>query len=106
MTPEEERARQLHDQATRGGTLTEEERRQLEAWYSQQDTAEAALLHVDAPVADVELGQLESHISTALQRIGEITRRIHHVTEEISVLRSENEALKYRLARVLHESAG
>lgn len=104
MTPEEERARQLHDRATRGQSLSEEERQALEAWYGQQDSAEASLL--GTPRAEVELNQLESPIAATLQRIAEMTRQIQRVTDETHALRRENDALKHRLARVLYESRG
>jgi predicted nucleic acid-binding Zn-ribbon protein len=104
MTPEEEEARQLHDRATRGEALSAGDRRQLEDWYSQQDAAEAVLL--TTPRTEIELSQLERRIAATLQRIGEVTRQIQHVTDETYALRRENEALKHRLARVLYESRG
>ena len=101
MTPEDEHARELHDRVTRGESLSEYEQQQLEAWYGEQDSAEASVL---ASPVEVELSQLENRIAAALQRIANITYEIQRVTDETYALRRENEALKHRLARVLHES--
>ena len=43
-----ERAKQLHDLATRGTTLSPEEQQELLAWYAEQDRAEADMLRVPA----------------------------------------------------------
>lgn len=95
---------QLHDRATRGEALSKDERQMLEAWYSQQDSAETAVL--GSPQAGIELSQLENRIAATLHRIAEITGQIQRVSDEMHALRLENDALKHRLARVLHESRG
>jgi hypothetical protein len=38
---------QLHDRETIGEPLTAQEKAQLEAWYTQKDVAEAAMLEAD-----------------------------------------------------------
>jgi hypothetical protein len=46
-------AKQLHDRATRGETLSAEEQKQLENWYASQDTAESKMLgeHLDTQLS-------------------------------------------------------
>jgi hypothetical protein len=43
----DELGKQLHDHATRGETLSVEEQRQLDRWYTAQDHAEMAMLNLD-----------------------------------------------------------
>ncbi len=104
MEFEAREAQELHDRQTRGEALSEEQRQRLEAWYVEQDLTEGLLLRSAA--ADTELTQLEGKISATLQQIADMTYRIQSISREINVLRDENNALKHRLARVLHASRG
>jgi hypothetical protein len=49
----DELGEQLHDRATRGETLSVEEQRQLDRWYTAQDHAEMAMLNLDAAAETV-----------------------------------------------------
>jgi hypothetical protein len=54
-----ELGKQLHDRATRGESLTAEERAQMEAWYSEQDRIEMNDLGVTPPAKDMALLQAQ-----------------------------------------------
>jgi len=47
------RAKELHDLATRGKTLTPEEQQMLLAWYAEQDRAESEALHLPGQEAAI-----------------------------------------------------
>ncbi len=100
MTLEEEASRRLHERVTRGEALSEMEQQQLERWYAHHDLAEAALL--GAPRKEAQLAELETRISTTLERIAATTRQIQDIADETSLLRRENEDLKRRLASVVY----
>jgi cell division protein FtsB len=86
----------LHDRATRGRTLTAEERGQLEAWYAQQDTAENDALHLLE--ADTDIPTLEAQVQAALEQLAVLTSRIQQVTAENNSLRREISSLRQQLA--------
>ena len=52
MRVSDELGRQLHDRATRGESLSVEEREQLEAWYVLLDRTEMEMLGLVTPKAD------------------------------------------------------
>jgi len=49
----DELGKQLHDRATRGETLSVEEQRQLDIWYTAQDYAEMAMLNLNTATKTV-----------------------------------------------------
>src|SRR5438874_10166787 len=65
----DDRAKELHDRATRGMELSDAERAELDAWYTRQDTEESAALAgarpPHAPVPEV--------IGTARRRLMRLT---------------------------------
>ena len=88
-------ARQLHDQATRGGSLTAEEQVSLEKWYAQQDAAEAAQITAsDTTSPAVE--SLRTEVSAAVRRLNEVTQKIQIQSEA-------NEALRREIAVLVEE---
>ncbi len=91
-------ARQLHDKATRGGTLTEAERAALEAWYDEKDHEEAALLNSSTPGALTTLDALREQLAAALARLREETQRIQAQADENEALRREIAELSERVA--------
>jgi len=96
----DEVGQRLHDQVTRGKTLTTEERAQLEAWYRQQDTAENDTLHVLA--VDTDIPTLEAQVQAALEQLAILTSRIQQVTAENSSLRREISSLRQQLTSQKH----
>lgn len=57
----------LHDRATRGQPLTPAEQTQLDAWYAQQDAAEAELLTIPPTANDLDL--LRKRINQAVEQL-------------------------------------
>ena len=87
----------LHDRATRGEHLADEERAKLERWYRLRDEAEAVSLaaHRPAPspdaVAPVDL-------KATLARIREAAQSLETLHRQNTTLREEIAALQKRLA--------
>jgi peptidoglycan hydrolase CwlO-like protein len=74
----------LHDRATRGLTLTPEERNSLAEWYRQMDEAEANQLSQAQPPEDLE--DLRRDYHRILQELGASAERI-------AAKKAENETL-------------
>jgi len=89
-------AQQLHDKATRGGTLTEAEQAVLEAWYVRQDAEEAGQLAVSSAPSPA-LTALRAEVSAATRQLSEVTQQIQAQFDENEKLRQENAALSERL---------
>ena len=89
----------FHDRATRGETLSETEKAQLEAWYETQDRLESELLNKNA-VLD-SLSQRKLQIQTVLSEIGEFTSKIQKISAENEKIRFENEVLREKIAENL-----
>lgn len=92
-------ARQLHDRATRGETLSAEEQRQLENWYLSQDIAEHQALGLAA--GEKALASLQAQIDAALAQLTLTTKHIQEVASENENLRRQIAALRRQLASVL-----
>ena len=85
----DELAKQLHDKATRGLALSAEEQAQLEAWYTEQDQRERAVL---GPTdSSQRLATLHTQVETALAQLLAATQRIQELTVH-------NETLRYEIA--------
>ena len=89
----------LHDRATRGETLSETEKAQLEIWYKTQDELESELLNKNA-VPDF-LSQRKLQIQTALAEIAGFTSDIQKISAENEKIRRENEVLREKIAENL-----
>lgn len=87
----------LHDRATRGLPLSDTERAQLNAWYAQEDEAEARLLGVSVGNESTEVLQMQ--IKTALAQVVAVTQQIQQLVVQNEELRQEVAALKQRLAQ-------
>lgn len=94
MTSDEQRQR-LHDRATRGQTLSQDEQAQLDAWYAAQDRAEAAALDLD--VTEVT-ASLQAQIDTVLTQLAATTGRIQELGKENETLRQEIALVRHQLA--------
>lgn len=95
-----ELGQQLHDRATRGDALSEEEQRQLNEWYEIQDRAEMEMLSRSwAQRTDESVESLRSQIDAALTQIIKITKRIQEISAENQALRREIATLQSQLAQ-------
>lgn len=92
-------AKQLHDRATRGETLSAEEQTQLENWYAREDNAENRAL--GSTVADKTLTTLQAQVDAALAQLMTVVKRIQEVASENESLRREIAALRRQLAHLL-----
>lgn len=92
-------AKQLHDRATRGESLSAEEQTQLENWYAREDSAESKALGLTA--TEKTLATLQTQIDTALAQLMTVVQRIQEVASENESLRREIAALRRQLAHLL-----
>ena len=90
---------ELHDRATRGVVLSDEEMAQLNAWYVQEDEAEARLLGVSDGAEKTDV--LQTQIKAALTQVAAVTRQIQRLMLQNKELRREVAVLKQRLAQRL-----
>ncbi|HYT94653.1 MAG TPA: hypothetical protein VEL76_38410 [Gemmataceae bacterium] len=88
---------ELHDRATRGESLSTEERAQLDAWYVQLDHEEGTALAGAAPPGS--LTTLRTQIETALGQLATVTQHIQALTAENAAVRQEIAALQRLLAQ-------
>jgi len=94
----DELAKQLHDKVTRGLTLSAEEQAQLEAWYTEQDQQECAVL---GPMGSSQrLATLHTQVETALAQLLTVTQRIQELTVHNETLRREIAVLQCQLPLV------
>ncbi|MDQ1301467.1 MAG: hypothetical protein QG637_1389 [Chloroflexota bacterium] len=92
-------AKQLHDRATRGDELLDEEQKQLESWYASQDLLERKTLRLAA--REKTVAALPSQVDAILAQLTSGTKRIQEVAVENEVLRREIAALRRQLVNVL-----
>lgn len=95
----------LHDQATRGGTLTEAERARLEAGYAQKDQGEAALLGAFASDNSLGIDSLRDDLTLAVTRLRERSQQLEAQAIENDVLRREVDALSKQLLQTRSRQA-
>jgi peptidoglycan hydrolase CwlO-like protein len=93
----DELGKQLHDRATRGETLSVEEQRQLDMWYTAQDYAEMAMLNLDTATKNVT--SLQTQVDSVLIQLGIVTKRIQEIAEENESLRKEVAIFRRKLAQ-------
>jgi predicted nucleic acid-binding Zn-ribbon protein len=93
----DERMLQLHDKATRGLALTDEEQSQLDAWYAAQDAAESELL--SPVVTPPSLAALQNEIDAAVAQLNVAARQIQELSSANAVVRQEIAVLQQRLAQ-------
>ena len=87
--------KKLHDRATRGETLSPEERTSLDQWYALQDQAEGAVLKSVRP--DDSLPALQLRVETTLNQIVSMTKRIQEIVSENEGLKQEIGSLRRQL---------
>lgn len=92
---------ELHDKASKGEALTEQEKAQLELWYSQLDSGEVFSKKAEEQSPDLLKGQIE----TALVQLLKTTQRLQKIAAENEVIKRENQAIKLKLAKSLGQKA-
>ena len=91
----DELAQQLHDKVTRGLALSAEEQARLEAWYTEQDWQERAVL---GPTGSSQrLATLHTQVEMALAQLLTVTQRIQELTVHNETLRREIAVLQRQL---------
>ena len=88
--------RQLHDKATKGKPLSEEEISQLNEWYAHQDENEAnSLKTLDSKIYP---GSIQVQIEDTLAQLSTLTNHIQQTMKENNVLRQDIAMLRQQLA--------
>jgi hypothetical protein len=88
---------QLHDRDTIGEPLTAQEKAQLEAWYTQKDAAETAMLEA-AQVPLPDLVVLQDQVDTVISQLTVGVQQLQQITQENKSLREEIAEIKQQLA--------
>ncbi len=92
-------AQKLHDRFSRGETLSVEEQKQLQDWYTSQDIAESRIL--GSSVSEETAISLQTQIDTALAQLLTVTKRIQEIASENETLRHEIVILRRELVQRL-----
>jgi peptidoglycan hydrolase CwlO-like protein len=92
----DELGKQLHDRATRGETLSVQERVSLETWYAAQDRAEMDALDLTTPET---VAILQAQVDSVLEQLETAAKRIQELAQENDRLRGEIATLHRRLAQ-------
>jgi hypothetical protein len=88
---------ELHDRATRGVPLSDEEQAQLDQWYARQDQDEdAALTRTPAPPS---VTALQAQVDAAVAQLLTVTQRIQTLAAENEAVRREIAVLQRQLAQ-------
>jgi len=98
MQVEDELGVKLHDRATRGLTLSEDERTQLQAWYDEKDLEETAMLRASRKRNDHQESKADDRLNETLALISSLSKKIRETEAENELLRQEIAALRRRLA--------
>ena len=92
-------ARALHDRATRGETLSNEEQAHLEQWYAAQDNAEQGIL--SSVTAPATTSDLQVQVTAVLERCITLAQRIQELSHHNDDLRRDIAQLRQQVARHL-----
>ena len=93
----------LHDRATRGLPLTEDERRQLDAWHKANDEEEAAWL--TKPDLAPLIAETRQQTAQGWDEIASMVRQIQETRRRNDELRLENESLMKQVRQKLDKAA-
>lgn len=88
---------ELHDRYTLDEPLTSQEQAQLEAWYEQKDSAEAALLEQNQPQLP-NLTMLQAQLDATLAQLTAVIQSLQQITLENDSIREEVALLKQQLS--------
>jgi hypothetical protein len=91
-------AQQLHDKATRGIELSQEEQTILDDWYAEQDKLEGELLASTRPMPDLD--KLRSQVDDALTQLSAVVQRNQQLIIQNEVIRHDILALQRQLSQL------
>ncbi len=97
MATSDDRLWRLHLRRSLGEALTAHEHSELDAWYAEQDQAEALALGLSTEAND--LSPLKKQVDAILGRIVATSLSIQTMANENETLRRENMALRHQLAQ-------
>lgn len=97
MAESDDRLWKLHLSKARGEVLTSAEQADLDAWYAEQDQAEALALGLARNASTLE--PLKQQVDAVLERIVTTSRSIQALAAENENLRRENKVLRQQLAQ-------
>lgn len=89
-------AKVLHDKATRGMVLTDEEQAALSDWYNREDEAEAKLLETADSLDTV--ASLHAQVNAAIAQLAISAQRIQETAADNERIRREIIELRHQLA--------
>jgi hypothetical protein len=90
------RGQELHKRVCSGHKLSEEERVELESWYSEMDREEAQALRPDLAESPTNEG-LRIEIRDRIDDLQAALDKIRDIEEKNALLRRQNEELKRQL---------
>lgn len=94
----------LHDKATRGEKITDEEKIRLDAWYTELEREESEVLYgtpepPESLVAEEEqIDELQQQIADLLSQLTEKTAHLQKVIEQNQILQKEIAVLRTQVA--------
>jgi hypothetical protein len=89
----------LHDKATRGEILTDNEQILLSDWYESQDEIEVEMLGLARAVPENLTQFLQIQIKTGLEKLMSLTQQIQLIITENEALKREISLLQSQLTR-------
>ncbi|MEI6261239.1 MAG: hypothetical protein WCR46_15215 [Deltaproteobacteria bacterium] len=89
----------LHDKATRGEILTDNEQILLSDWYESQDEIEVEMLGLARAVPENLTQFLQIRIKTGLEKLMSLTQQIQLIITENEALKREISLLQSQLTR-------
>jgi hypothetical protein len=89
----------LHDRATRGEILTDNEQVLLSDWYESQDQIEVEMLGLARAVPEKLTQFLQIQIKTGLEKLMLLTQQIQQIITENEALKREISLLQSQLTR-------
>ena len=97
MATPDDRLWKLHLRKVLGELLTSNEQVELDAWYAEQDQAEAMALDLSSELDDSN--PLKRQVDAILERIVTTSQSIQSIAAENETLRRETMALRHQLAQ-------
>jgi hypothetical protein len=89
----------LHDKATRGESLTDNEQILLSEWYETQDKLEAGMLGITSVGYENTNQSLQRQIGTGLEKLMSVIQQIKRIITENEDLKREIAVLQSQMPR-------